>query len=440
VPHVGPNPVKSIVFVGNCQADAVRVAYQRFVSPRTGDRVRYVKNYSEWPGEDRAAIANADVVVQLVMDSESASGLEHAETRAKKYHIPFVTAGWLWPNHGTPHPRRRDVRFNIAPMVDCTDAYLNRMVVEGVAPEEAAQRYLELQPSAFRGLDRRYELMMEKQRERDRASGFQTAEFIERDFRDRRTFLTPFHPALELARYIALSLFEEMGVAGEDIDRVRRFMHDSFYPRLEVPIHPAVAQHFKLKYGSENQRYHWFSVGPITFHEYAIRYMLWDTNDRLEQGFLDLREGRLDAARDNLIAGLAISPESANGFVALVRTYLAQGNVETAVETGAMAILRIPDDSVLRNVYGAALARLGRHAEAIPQFQAAARLNPGSVQPCVDMSFSFWQLGKLQDAEDAAAAGLEIEPWHQHLTKRIAAIQRDRQAAEPSQVASAAHG
>lgn len=102
VPHVGSDAVKSIVFVGNCQADAVRAAYQRFVSPRTGDRVRYVKNYSESPGEDREAIANADVAVQLVMNSESASGLEHAETRAKKYHIPFVTAGWLWPNHGTP--------------------------------------------------------------------------------------------------------------------------------------------------------------------------------------------------------------------------------------------------------------------------------------------------------------------------------------------------
>ena len=310
--------MKSIVFLGNCQANSVRAAYQRFVAPSTGDLVRYIASYSKPSQDDVDALSRADIVVQLVADCELNGGLELAPTRAKKYCIPFVAAGWLWPNHGTPHPRRADARFNVAEMADCADAFLNRAILEGMPPEDAAQRYLDLRPKDFRGLDRRYELMLEKQRSRDRIAGFRTAELIEAKFRDENTFLTPFHPALRVARYIVLSLFEDMGVAGDDIVRTERFMCDSFYPRLEVPIHPAVAEHFGLRFVTPGHRYQWFSVGPITFFEYAVRYMNWDINDDLERGFVNFRAGDFDLACENLSAGLDSSPELAAGFITLV--------------------------------------------------------------------------------------------------------------------------
>jgi len=246
--------VSSVVFLGNCQAQAVSHAYSRFVAPARGDRVDYVPSYRETTPEQKQLVAEADIVVELLMDFEQPSGLDNSQLRGKRYFIPLVSGGWLWPNHGTPHPHSQAKRFHVGQMIDCADAFLNKMIIEGVQPEKAADRYMELRPSDFRGLDRRYEIMMEKQRQRDDATGYRTADFIEAHFREESTFLTPFHPTLPLARYVVLSLLQDMGIETEHIARVERFMGDSFYPRLEVPIHPAVAEHFGLSFIAPNKR------------------------------------------------------------------------------------------------------------------------------------------------------------------------------------------
>src|SRR4029077_14643842 len=103
---------------------------------------------------------------------------------------------------------------------ESSDAWLNRMIKSGIDPETAVDRYLALDINATINLDRLYEISIDKQRQRDEITDFQIADIMVEHFRDEAIFRTPYHPNVRIAVALATQLFERLGVARDDIDRI----------------------------------------------------------------------------------------------------------------------------------------------------------------------------------------------------------------------------
>ena len=128
-----------------------------------------------------------------------------------------------------------------------------------------------------------YELIMDRQRSRDEASGFNIAGVIEDHFRTEQVFLSPYHPNLRVAMALATQLFEQLGAERQDIDRLLCRTRVTPFPKGELPIHPASPSIFGLDFIAPDRRYRFMNEGLFTFREYALRYMRYEWNAALEE-------------------------------------------------------------------------------------------------------------------------------------------------------------
>src|SRR6267142_2501144 len=122
--------MRRIVFVGNCQAHMLSAIYQKFSASYSGDQVRYIPSYEALSGEDRKALATADVLVQQILDFEPKIDLTITKAGVHHHLVPFVTAAFLWPFATEAHIRNQPLPFlrdgPYPPQLG--DAYLNRKI------------------------------------------------------------------------------------------------------------------------------------------------------------------------------------------------------------------------------------------------------------------------------------------------------------------------
>jgi len=204
-----------IVFVGNCQIQSICNAYKSFVSPWTGDDCTFLDAYTFAPeGAAAEMLRAAEILVGQVADFKSNIDIDLVPQHVVKYRVPVVSAGFLWPFGGQPHPNTFSTPYMpLGPYsAEFGDSYLNRMIKRGIDFEEILEKYLQLDANKLVNLDRLLELNLEKQRSRDSVTGFSTANIIEKHFRDEHIFLTPYHPNLRVARSLIQQTFDAMGV------------------------------------------------------------------------------------------------------------------------------------------------------------------------------------------------------------------------------------
>lgn len=97
-----------IVFVGNCQLDALARLYRRVAAPPE-DEVVYLASYQAADAAQRARVAQADVLLRQVLDFAPVVG--ELETSAKVHLVPHIGAAFLWPCTGSAHPRNAPAPF-----------------------------------------------------------------------------------------------------------------------------------------------------------------------------------------------------------------------------------------------------------------------------------------------------------------------------------------
>jgi tetratricopeptide (TPR) repeat protein len=417
--------VLKIAFVGNCQALALKGAFDYFVQPHLGWETIYVPTYDTGAAiSDASTFRDVTTCVRLVLDPAEMLPPPGLDPSVRIIDVPFVTAGWLWPYHGTRHPHADRLKYNIDVMIDCADAFINRYIVSGIDEEQTVTNYMQIDAKSIIGLDRRHELLTAKQRERDRITGFTTTDFIESRIRTELLFSTPFHPKLRLERYLALECFSRLGVPKEVLGTMEEYYTDTFYPRLQVPIHPVVAKHFGLAYGGPDDTYQWLNAGRVTFAEYIRRYRVWDTDVELGAG-LDLFHNRqFEEAIVLLRQAVTKTPDSVMANLSLCESLLAVSRPAEAAAAGEAALKLLADDWHLQRVVGVAKAVTGQHQAALPHYRRSIELHKGGVQTYVDLSFSLWQLGKLEEAAAAVKIALAINPTDPHAVARLTAIER----------------
>lgn len=135
--------MRRIAFVGTCQLQGLHGLFANYVVPQTRDELVYTPSYDRLQPLDLEALRQADLIVERLQDFELKADIEAAASGIERRRVPLLAAGFLWPLAGQPHPGNQQFppgtlsRFTR----ETSDSFLNRMVLKGVDPQEAARAY-----------------------------------------------------------------------------------------------------------------------------------------------------------------------------------------------------------------------------------------------------------------------------------------------------------
>ena len=408
--------MRRVVFIGNCQVQSLSQLYQRFSERNSEETIAYLPSYEDLTDDGAAAIAQADVIVEQRLDLPPRAEIDGIVNHAERHFVPLLAGGFLWPFAGQPHPRNEKPWFMPSGPFDAemSDSYLNRLIDQGVPPAEAVQQYLALDVGRVRHLDRLFELIMDRQRSRDAACGYQLAGLIEERFRDEPMFRTPHHPNLRLTLSFATQFFQRMGMGRSTIKHLNDRVRVTPFPKVQLPIHPAVARHFNLKYADDRTRYRIREEGRFTFAEYALSYMAGDWNRDLAEG-IALVGRDLAQALPKLEAGLQRSPNAAAGWYSYAEALRRTGRSAEAEIAARRAIAIDPAEG--RHYYGLGhiLADLGRLDDAAQEAERAVALDPFDPHFHGLSANVASQRGRLAEAEGFVRRAIELETANPHL-------------------------
>ena len=337
---------RTIVFVGNCQLGALAALYRAAVPPELGNEVIYLPSYEAASADQLRQIAEADILLKQVLDFAPRIG--DLATNAAVHLVPHVTAAFLWPCSGQPHPKNAPHRYSDGSGPyngELGDSFLNRMILDEVDPTEAVQRYMAIDFAATRRVDRMQEILMEKQRSRDRACGYAFADYIDANFRSMNLFRSPNHPEMPLSLLLASEVFGRLGVDAGVIESLLAKPPIALFPPTETPIHPSIISHYGLKYCHAETRYRYFDEGRYTCEEFAARYMIYEWNPLLGEGYELMRAGNREAAIDTLGQAVERSPRSPVACSVLSDLLAVSGRLTDAVEIALRAHELEPDNN-----------------------------------------------------------------------------------------------
>ncbi|WP_114912291.1 WcbI family polysaccharide biosynthesis putative acetyltransferase [Acidibrevibacterium fodinaquatile] len=370
--------MRRVVFVGNCQAQALTDAFNRFVAPFTGERAFHVPAFRDNDEAHRAALERADVIVELVFDFSRRSDPADLGLTAPVIAVPYVNCQFLWPYAYEAHPRSARSEFSDSGPypIQLSDAFLNRLMREEVPEEEAAARYLDLDINQKVRLDRRLEMTLALQRQRDEKTGFAVADLMERYFREEPIFLTPYHPSRRIFLHVVERCFARLGVAEHLIARLPRLIRRSLFLQDALPVHPRLAAHFGLVWANEATRYPFWLDGDFTFAEFIGRYLRFDWCEDFARGHYHARQGQNAEAIARLRAGLGAYPEADRAWVLLSHVYTAEGALPEALAAAREAVSRNPRDGEYFAHLGNLLTNAGEVASARVAYERAVALEP----------------------------------------------------------------
>ncbi len=114
-----------------------------------------------------------------------------------------------------------------------------------------------------------------------------------------------------------------------------------------------------------------------------------------------LEQKRLDEAQALLREGLALNPAQPQLAMRQARIQVERGELGGAMETLQKAAPAATDSAEFRGFHAAVLQRLGRHAEAVLEFQAALRLAPQSGIWWMGLGISLEEDHRAAEAREA---------------------------------------
>lgn len=114
-----------------------------------------------------------------------------------------------------------------------------------------------------------------------------------------------------------------------------------------------------------------------------------------------MEQKRLDEAQVLLKEGLALNPAQAQLAMRLARIQVERGELGGAIETLQRTAPAASDSAEYRGFHAAVLQRLGRHSEAVLEFQAALRLAPQSGIWWMGLGISLEEDHRAAEAREA---------------------------------------
>ena len=393
------------------------VLYRVGFAASESTRAYYISNQLDLTEDDRKALRDADCIAWQVVDGATNVVLEDLPRSCDVVKVPLVSATFLWPFAGRPHPRNTRLPYAENGPFDpeLGDVFLNGLISQGISAEEAVERYLSLDFSTRTDLDRLFELWFNGQRRRDSACGFEIADFVAQSFRTEQVFLTPHHPNLPAFQSLARQLFHRMGCEPARTENVLAGLWRSPFPSGCLPIHPVVARHFKLQWVTEEQRYPVRSEGSFTFSEYVRRYMAYEWNEPLAKGMRGMATDDADKRLETLRQGLALSPASADGHATHAQILMRLGRNAEALKAAKTAVACDASHPETHAVLGACLLKSGDTLGAEASFRKALTIHPAYGWPGFELARLLLSQGRLPEAEQTVQMCLSYHPYEAQL-------------------------
>jgi tetratricopeptide (TPR) repeat protein len=160
-------------------------------------------------------------------------------------------------------------------------------------------------------------------------------------------------------------------------------------------------------------------------YESAQRFNADRPESRAALGTFYARLGRFEDAQTQLASALALDPSFVPAYVNLADVLRVQGNAADSERVLREGLRQAPKAAALHHVLGLTLVRLGRHGDALAEFQRAARLDP------LDVRFAYVYAVSLHSAHRTEAALTEIdralahEPDNRELLVAAVTFRRD---------------
>jgi hypothetical protein len=268
----------ALIFYGNCQANALSLLFGSDASIAGAFSVHYLASFDDRiPGTseiDPAAVASAAVLFEQ-FDPVHFPHRASLPPACVTITFPSVDFNLVWPLAG------RNI-FNDPPTPERlwgTFPYGDRIIVEavkkGLALEEILSEYATTAVERLPNLDRFAELEWARLRARDAKCDVKIAEYVESHFRDINLFWCINHPTLEALRELCLRLIAAAARSGVAIPSGTLDQTLAALPPqgplgiLRVPIHPAVAEHFRLSWVPDaTAKVYGLWGEPLTYDEY----------------------------------------------------------------------------------------------------------------------------------------------------------------------------
>jgi polysaccharide biosynthesis acetyltransferase WcbI-like protein len=262
-----------VLIVGNCQAQTIHEALVR--SGEFDDRLdlkyHFVVLQQNLHELGKSEVENSDIVlVQDIRDWEHYPLKDHirADTRIVKF--PLLHFASLWPFDHYNGPGDKEAYEREWPNLTFLyhDGLLARLRKEIPDREERLLAYRTLSVGGIINFTRLHDFERRRLVAMDKQFGCEIGRFILENFRRRKLFYTTNHPNGQiigkLMQYLLRQLEMDRGYRpNSSLDHLRR---------LQVPVHPKVAEALGVAWANERTKY-LYGGEEITWETYVRRYI-----------------------------------------------------------------------------------------------------------------------------------------------------------------------
>ena len=269
---VSPQTTK-VLIVGNCQAQTVHEALAR--SGQFDDRLdvkyHFVALQQNLHEAGKVEVESSDVLlVQDIRDWQNYPLRPYIQDSARIIKFPLLHFASLWPFDHYNGPGDKEAYEREWPNLTFLyhDGLLARLRKEIPDREERLLAYRTLSVDGMINFARLHDFEKRRLMAMDKQFGCEIGQFILDNFQRQKLFYTTNHPNGQiigmLMRYLLRKLGMDQGYRpNSTLDHLRR---------LQVPVHPKVAQALGVTWATENTKY-LYGGTQITWETYIRRYI-----------------------------------------------------------------------------------------------------------------------------------------------------------------------
>jgi hypothetical protein len=262
-----------ILIVGNCQAQTVHEALARSgeFDDRLDVKYHFVALQQNLHEAGKAEVESSDVLlVQDIRDWENYPLRPYIRDGARIIKFPLLHFASLWPFDHYNGPGDKEAYEREWPNLTFLyhDGLLARLRKEIPKREERLLAYRTLSVDGIINFARLHDFEKRRLTAMDKQFECEIGQFILDNFQRRRLFYTTNHPNGQIIGMLMQYLLRQLGIGrgfrpNSTLDHLRR---------LQVPVHPKVAETLGVTWAKENTKY-LYGGEQITWETYIRRYI-----------------------------------------------------------------------------------------------------------------------------------------------------------------------
>jgi hypothetical protein len=262
-----------VLIIGNCQAQTVHEALVRSgeFDDRLDVKYHFVALQQNLHEQGKAELETSDILlVQDIKDWDDYPLRPHIRDDVRVIKFPLLHFASLWPFDHYNGPGDREAYEREWPNLTFLyqDGLLARLRKEIPDREERLLAYRTLSVGGLINFTRLHDFEKRRLTAMDKQFGCEIGQFVLDNFQRRRLFYTTNHPNGQIIGMLMQFLLRRLGV-----DRAYRSIGIlDHLRRLQVPVHPKVAEALGVKWADTNTKY-LYCGEQITWETYVRRYI-----------------------------------------------------------------------------------------------------------------------------------------------------------------------